>query len=348
LRNRQTELKTPDNGPTVRVTKLPDTSNVIVYIPTVNALEATQVSIDSCLAQTRSTQCVVVDNASSDQSFQRLIDIYGDLDRVTLVRNSHDLGRVGNWNRCLDIAESNGHTFVRFLFSGDELLPKCIERCEEVLEEYPGVAALAHDYLFADHDRLRVSAMPLSGYLNPREVRALNLVQGGFLGSIVANVYSMSAVGKMRFNELFVGKVDFDFAVLDGQSGFYLPEVLARANIKSRRTFRKSLSLAIECEVSFNRSQWLERSVSSLSRDQYQMGRSQIYLDFVRRGARYQEVSVLLSAVWCITSSIFLRKPSAVLKKVLRKRIGNWNGSKFVILASRNRAGASTEKGQPV
>jgi len=254
-----------------------------IAIPTRNALIETCISIESCLNQTVPVPIIVVDNYSTDGSFEKLFDLYAQNHAITFFRNSANLGRVGNWNRCLEIAQELGYTHVKFLFSGDEILPNCIEEhCSAVLAN-PTVAAGASHYEFVWNGKTSISNENLGGFISADEVRLLNIINGGFLGSIVSNVYSIEAIGSARFSKEFVGKTDFDFSVLDGADAYYIPKVLARSNISSRNTFQSALSYQYELEAAYNRATWIERSKSELTAEDYEQAREILFRDLLSR-----------------------------------------------------------------
>src|SRR5204862_858830 len=58
--------------------------------------------------------------------------------RVRYVRNERNLGMAGNWNRCLDVAETD---LVNLLHNDDELLPNYVEVMLGAAQEHPEAAA---------------------------------------------------------------------------------------------------------------------------------------------------------------------------------------------------------------
>jgi glycosyltransferase involved in cell wall biosynthesis len=99
---------------------------VSVCIPTYNGSQFLHECIDSILSQTfHDFQLLIVD----DRSFDNTVDIakeYAAKDsRIKVVVNSQNLGLVGNWNRCLEIAEGE---WIKFVFQDDLLAPECIEK----------------------------------------------------------------------------------------------------------------------------------------------------------------------------------------------------------------------------
>src|SRR5436309_2181552 len=93
---------------------------VAILIPTFEGGALLHRTVSSCfnVGLDRSRfEVIVVDNASTDGSVKQLSR------DVTVCENPNNVGRVGNWNRALEIAEEGGFTYAAFLFVGDEWLP---------------------------------------------------------------------------------------------------------------------------------------------------------------------------------------------------------------------------------
>jgi glycosyltransferase involved in cell wall biosynthesis len=109
------------------------TPTCTVAIPVFNRKDMVQRAVASALAQpVSSLDVLVVDNCSTDgtwDALQRLSD-----PRLRLVRNSHNVGLFGNFNRCLDLATG---TYLRFLCSDDTLAAGCLQREISEMESAP-------------------------------------------------------------------------------------------------------------------------------------------------------------------------------------------------------------------
>lgn len=71
----------------------------------------------------KSIEVVVVDNCSTDSTWEICKKIAAIDSRVRAFQNSENVGPVKNWIRCLQ--ESKG-VYVKFLFSDDLLFPECV------------------------------------------------------------------------------------------------------------------------------------------------------------------------------------------------------------------------------
>lgn len=100
--------------------------SISVCIPTYNGTAYLHACLDSLLAQTFADfEVIVVDDHSSDTSFA-IAEQYAVRDnRIRVHRNAHNLGLVGNWNRCVELAQG---AWIKFLFHDDLLAPTCLQR----------------------------------------------------------------------------------------------------------------------------------------------------------------------------------------------------------------------------
>lgn len=96
-----------------------------VLIPVYNGGGLLLESVHSCAAaglHPDRYEILVVDNCSTDAAVDRLPTKGADGAGIRLFRNSSNLGRVGNWNRAVEIAREEGFTYAAFLFVGDRWL----------------------------------------------------------------------------------------------------------------------------------------------------------------------------------------------------------------------------------
>jgi Glycosyl transferase family 2 len=91
--------------------------------------------VESALSQTyRSLEVVVVDDASTDGTLERLKEF--DDPRIRLYSNSRNLGASANWNRSVSLARGR---LIKFLHGDDVLYPDCVEAMVQLFEAHPGI-----------------------------------------------------------------------------------------------------------------------------------------------------------------------------------------------------------------
>lgn len=117
---------------------------VFVVIVTFNGEPWLQTCLDSLENQMDSLHVIVVDNASTDDSCQFILDAYP---AVRLIRQPHNLGFGRANNVGISYALKEGADFV-FLLNQDAFLkPDCIERLVKVSEAYPDYGILSPIHL---------------------------------------------------------------------------------------------------------------------------------------------------------------------------------------------------------
>jgi glycosyltransferase involved in cell wall biosynthesis len=121
-------------------------TKVSVCVPAYNAAAYLRQCIESALAQTFGDfELVLVDNASTDDTVA-IAHEYARIDRrIGVYQNAQNIGFLGNFNRCLDLAQGE---WLKFLCTDDWLQPTCLERL--LAEARPGVLVMTctEDYAF--------------------------------------------------------------------------------------------------------------------------------------------------------------------------------------------------------
>ncbi|MCX7097479.1 MAG: glycosyltransferase [Methylococcales bacterium] len=99
---------------------------VSICIPTYNGSQHLEVCLDSVLSQSYTNfEIIIVDDQSSDDTCD-ILNRYAVRDRrIHLSSNPQNLGLVGNWNRCLELAQGE---WIKFVFQDDWITSNCIER----------------------------------------------------------------------------------------------------------------------------------------------------------------------------------------------------------------------------
>src|SRR3954447_3988085 len=119
---------------------------VTIAIPTRNRSGFLREAIESCLRQTFTDfELLVCDNASTDDTAAVVASF--DDPRIRYVRNSADLGMVGNWNRC--IAEARGELIAN-LPDDDLCLPDRLARQVAIFDAHPETGIVHGDAEMVD------------------------------------------------------------------------------------------------------------------------------------------------------------------------------------------------------
>lgn len=192
----------------------PAPARVKIAIPVRNGEATLERALASALAQEGvDVQVIVVDNASTDATFS-IAAAYASRDpRVVLYRNPRDIGRVGNWNRCLDVMREC--VYAKLLMASDELLPEFAAATSALLDQHPS-AVLLRTSLTMQHADGRVEFHPRFGadtLVEGREARRLSLSGGSLAANPTGQLWRMAALDGLRFDETLSWASDYDFAM---------------------------------------------------------------------------------------------------------------------------------------
>ena len=100
--------------------------SISICVPTYNGSSFLAECLDSILLQTFSDfELIIVDDRSSDRTLEIAKEYAARDSRITVVENSQNLGLVGNWNRCVELAKGE---WIKFVFQDDTIAPTCVEK----------------------------------------------------------------------------------------------------------------------------------------------------------------------------------------------------------------------------
>jgi glycosyltransferase involved in cell wall biosynthesis len=121
---------------------------VSICIPTYNGSAFLAQCIESATKQTYSNiEILAIDDKSSDDTCL-LIEKYAATDtRIKLIRNEQNLGLVGNWNKCIDIAKGE---WIKFLFQDDYFDVNCIKVMVENISDTDRIVTSGRNMVFED------------------------------------------------------------------------------------------------------------------------------------------------------------------------------------------------------
>ena len=103
-----------------------------IAVPTFNGGKNLERAIRSCKniqLSSEDYEILIVDNCSTDDSILNLNKLKDQFRNLILIKNQKNVGRIQNWNACINNAKGK---FLIFLFSNDTIneennIHKCIE-----------------------------------------------------------------------------------------------------------------------------------------------------------------------------------------------------------------------------
>jgi len=125
-----------------------------IAIPNYNGGENLQRAIESCQKITLSSdefEILIVDNCSTDNSIEIVKELENKFSNLKIVQNIENVGRIQNWNVCIDNAIGK---FLIFLFSNDLINDtNNIAECIQLLEKNENISIGFSSLLKKDHER---------------------------------------------------------------------------------------------------------------------------------------------------------------------------------------------------
>lgn len=213
---------------------------VSVCIPTYRGRATIGSAIESVLAQSLTDfELIVIDDGSPDDT-RAIVEGFAD-PRLIYVRNEHNLGPQGNWNRCLELARGK---YFKLLPHDDLLHSHCLERQVAVLDnDHDQRIAL----VFSARDVLDPTGRVLTrrGYPGQGEGaiagntvmrscvrRGTNLL--GEPGAVMFRKSLADLVGPFDGTDPYVIDLDYWFRLLAHGDAHYISECLASFRVSSQ------------------------------------------------------------------------------------------------------------------
>lgn len=205
---------------------------ISVCIPTYNYGRFIAAALYSVLAQSCAEyEIIICDNCSDDDTGRIVKAIAGGDQRVRYYRNERDLGMVGNWNRCLDLARGE---YIKFLCADDLLHPECLATLLRLMEYDKRVvlATAARQRVTEDLQVLDVLSFSSGEELLPgRVVIRRTLLHGNLIGEPSAVMFRRSAaqrVFQVRYHHI----VDLEFWLYLLEQGWFASSPLVLSSFR--------------------------------------------------------------------------------------------------------------------
>ncbi|MGD9720840.1 MAG: glycosyltransferase [Pirellulales bacterium] len=230
-------------------------SRLVCYLPSYNDSEL----VAQSLATVPDWDVVISDNAS-DPAHAAALDRLAS-PRVQVIHQPRQLGRVGNWQFCVEhflSGGTGGASWMKFLLAGDRHKPDSLAICERTIERFPQARFIITgvDMLLPNARRTSIDA-PGPFVLQPPEAMLEVVRQGNvFFGLLAALIHADAVRDGFTFGEELLNYcADMYFLVNIGRRcpTLFEPELVSEfvsANRKVYQVAQHSLEhLVEECLV---------------------------------------------------------------------------------------------------
>lgn len=215
--------------------------NSIIFIPTYNSEKFLAETLASLSAQdgVDPFPICVVDNNSEDKTRE----IARTYKNVEVFKNDKNIGRIQNWNKCLDLfRKQEAFDCMKFVFAGDTLKPKCLRTQLEALNPPTiDIVTCAHkvirkkgNYIMRHFDTQRV--------FTPKESLKEGCYKGNWIaGSMACPLFTKEVLGNTKFNTKMPWAADWMFwTMLSERTNIgYLDQILVQFNMETRSGYNK-------------------------------------------------------------------------------------------------------------
>jgi glycosyltransferase involved in cell wall biosynthesis len=296
----------------------------VIAIPIYNGEEFLKRTLNSCINQTTPTEVWVVNNCSTDKTEEITNEFSNKYPFIKLINNENNLGRMGNWNRCLDLLEESDFDYIKYLFAGDELYPNCIEECDKAMSIDPEIGAMVFNYDFVHTNgttKLARDPQYAGKLFSIKEISTINYSKGGILGAIISNVYAKKYTKGVRYHNDFVTKVDFDIKVLSKSKGYHLDKNLAAFNLDCHRTYEKSHSSWCFFEVSYAESRLLYDEKELFNETEKQKIQEDIIMNSFNYQLPYIRIRAWPRFIWALINA-YVKKGRITIIKITKAILG--------------------------
>ncbi len=212
-------------------------AQITFAIPFYKGIDHLKLAIHSVFTQSFTDwKLVLVDNGANEEA-KFLVASLGD-SRCSYVANEQNLGMAGNFNRCLDLAETD---LVTLLHHDDELMPNYASTMIEAAAKYKDGAAFFCQTEIINDQSKRIFSIPdmVKSWTIPsrkdvikvsEETEVAALLKGCFIMA-PSICYRKSRVKNIRFSGDWKMVLDLDFylrLIMSGEHFIGLPDVCYR------------------------------------------------------------------------------------------------------------------------
>lgn len=204
---------------------------VSVIIPTHNRKHTIKRAIDSVLNQTyRNVEVIIVDDCSTDDTFNYVADLYGELDNIIYIKNDNNIGAGASRN--VGVVAANGE-YIAFQDSDDEWHPLKLEKQMQAAMQAEEEAGLIYSAFRWKWDDGTTNEWPPAGWA--WEMKTGNVFPGILISPLVGMITILMKksifVEAGGFREDLSSLEDYEFTIRIARKYPFLlvDEVLATA-----------------------------------------------------------------------------------------------------------------------
>ncbi len=231
---------------------------ISICIPTYNGEAYLCECLDSCISQDfNDYEILVVDDCSSDKTLEICERYQRQHAKIKVHQNKENLGLVGNWNKCIELA--NGE-WIKFVFQDDYLSKDCLTQFLKRVTSHSQLLVSRRSFILPEYtsselkkyytDEVRtfdnLNYIQTNGWIDAKEIARLAVenICLNFIAEPSLALFKKEIVKEIGpFNSDFAQICDLDFFQRLGSSFglVYIPEKLCHFRIHASSTTSANL-----------------------------------------------------------------------------------------------------------
>lgn len=310
----------------------------MIAIPLYNAEKQLRKTFESCVRQSRPAKIILIDNQSEDGTVALAQELIRGHKNFELRINETNLGRTGNWNRCIKIFEESKCDILKFLFSGDELLQDCVASFETVYEQNEDIATVLWPLIYKEPCGTETVGLFSQGstIFDFSTLVDKQYYPNGLPGGLLCNAYSKKAISGLRFSDCFLGVHTFQNTVMTRGRVAFLNTPLTTFHVQARGHFPQQFRPEFVAEFSFAFAKGLDEAGNKLTDKQRAQLTETLVIDSFRLMLPF------------ISDTLFGKAMLAIIKTWFGKKMWEMKRLKNIIVSTLKGTRVPAEKRMPV
>lgn len=229
----------------------------MILIPSYNCEDYIADTIESAINQTLKVPVYLIDNCSTDKTIE-IAKKYP----ISIIQNEKNIGRIGNWNRCLEIAkEESKNSFFTMLFAGDRLKPNAMKEYSKIFSNNDVKLIVSKYEVHSDTGISQI--LPQHSIknqpINFEQNIDLNLFYGCWENSPSVQCYHIDVANEFKFDDSFTWASDWKFVlnVSKKYDIYFVDKILSEFHTEHRKVFDKDMNKLYMIAEDLFLSNWL-------------------------------------------------------------------------------------------
>ncbi len=231
---------------------------ISICVPVYNGEKYLKECLDSCISQTfKDYEIVICNDGSTDKSVSIIGEFLKKNKNIHFTRNEKNLGLVGNWNKCIELAKGE---WIKFLFQDDLMNPDCLEKFVQQIDSSINLIVSKRNFILdkitsekeAEYYQIGVRTLENTGLYQSNNFSAETIsklstrsISMNFIGEPSLTLFRKDIIEKIGLFDQDLKQIcdlEFLLRIASNYGLKYIPEQLCSFRIHSSSTTEKNIS----------------------------------------------------------------------------------------------------------